>query len=65
MNEPVSTNGDGLLEPGFTPREKAVLRLLADGYTFWEIAQKLNIAFGTIQQHVANIRFKLGAREGQ
>lgn len=51
------------LEPRLTAGEKAVLRLLVDGYTPEELAQRLNIAIGTVQQHLANIRFNLGPRE--
>jgi DNA-binding NarL/FixJ family response regulator len=55
----MSTVEGNPLEPRFTSREKAVLRLLVDGYAVEEIAQTLDIAFGTVQQHLANMRSKL------
>ena len=51
-------------EPHFTSREKAVLRLLVDGYRIEEAALRLEMALATVEQHLANIRAKLGDREG-
>ena len=46
-------------EPGLTPRETEVLRLVAKGYTYREIADKLVISVKTVQNHVQNILTKL------
>jgi DNA-binding NarL/FixJ family response regulator len=43
-----------------TPRERAILRLAAQGLSNPEIAQSLNIADGTVRNHVSNIYAKLG-----
>jgi DNA-binding NarL/FixJ family response regulator len=40
-------------------RENAVLQLLADGLLYKEIAERLNIAHGTVRQHIHNIYEKL------
>lgn len=46
-------------EPGLTARENEVLKLVAKGYTYREIAQKLYISVKTVQNHVQNILAKL------
>jgi DNA-binding NarL/FixJ family response regulator len=46
-----------------TPREVEVLRLMADGLTNPEIAQRLGRAESTMKVHVANILLKLGAND--
>ena len=38
-----------------TPREKEVLRLLARGYTYREMAERLFISVKTVETHVSNI----------
>ena len=45
--------------PGLSPRENEVLRLVAKGYTYREIAEKLFISVKTVQNHVQNILTKL------
>ena len=40
-------------------RENTVLQLLADGLLYKEIADRLNIAHGTVRQHIHNIYEKL------
>lgn len=45
--------------PGLTPREHEVLRLLAKGFTFDEIAGLLEISPHTVQSHVRHIYRKL------
>ena len=46
-------------EPSLSPRENEVLRLVAKGYTYREIAEKLFISVKTVQNHVQNILSKL------
>lgn len=46
-------------EPGLTPRENDVLKLVAKGYTYREIGDKLFISSKTVQNHVQNILTKL------
>jgi DNA-binding NarL/FixJ family response regulator len=46
-------------EPGLSPRENEVLLLVAKGYTYREIAEKLYISPKTVQNHVQNILTKL------
>ena len=50
-------------EPGLSPRENEVLLLVAKGYTYREIAQKLFISQKTVQNHVQNILTKLHLRK--
>jgi DNA-binding NarL/FixJ family response regulator len=49
-------------EPGLTARETEVLKLVAKGYTYREIAEKLFISVKTVQNHVQNILTKLQLR---
>jgi len=46
-------------EPGLTARETEVLKLVAKGYAYREIADKLFISVKTVQNHVQNILTKL------
>ena len=46
--------------PGITTREHAVLELLARGLRNREIAACLNVAEGTVEQHLAHLYRKLG-----
>ena len=46
-------------EPGLSARENEILRLVAKGYTYREIADKLFISTKTVQNHVQNILTKL------
>src|SRR6266508_1233257 len=50
-------------EPGLTQRENEILRLVAKGYTYREIAEKLFISMKTVQNHVQNILTKLQLRK--
>ena len=52
-NEPVNE------EAQLSTREKEVLELLAKGYLYKEIGSKLNIATGTVRQHIHKIYEKL------
>lgn len=42
-----------------SPREKEVLELLSKGFLYKEISDRLNIAIGTVQQHIHKIYEKL------
>lgn len=46
-------------EPELTPRENEILKLVAKGYTYREIGEKLFISTKTVQNHVQNILTKL------
>jgi len=45
-----------------TERELAVLRLIAEGLSNREIADRLVIAVGTVKRHVNNLFGKLGVQ---
>ncbi len=53
---------DRLTELKITERERDIIRLLAQGLTYKEIGDKLCISFHTVNNHVANIYAKAGAR---
>ena len=59
----VSSDDHGGGEPGLTVRENEVLRLVAKGYTYREIAEQLFISHKTVQNHVQNILTKLQLRK--
>lgn len=46
-----------------TDRETEILRLMAGGYSNKEIANSLQVAEGTVKNHVSNILSKLGVRD--
>lgn len=46
--------------PALTPREREVLRWVAQGYDNREIAEELVISLRTVNRHLENIRTKLG-----
>ncbi|GAA1575426.1 response regulator [Leucobacter aridicollis] len=63
-----ATNADDALETamtdaGLTPRERAVLVLLAEGRTNAEIAGELFLGEATVKTHVSNVLQKLEVRD--
>jgi DNA-binding NarL/FixJ family response regulator len=42
-----------------TPREKEVLRLIARGYTYKEVAARLHVSVKTVETHVSAVLRKL------
>jgi DNA-binding NarL/FixJ family response regulator len=56
--EPPGTSLDPELDQ-ITPREREVLRLLARGYTYKEIARRLQVSIKTIETHVSSVLRKL------
>ena len=59
---PRNTMPPGLLREPLTAREVEILKLLADGLSNEEIAQKLILSVGTIKTHAHHIYAKLGVR---
>ena len=51
--------------PNLTPKELEVLKWIAMGYTYDQVATKLSIGTSTIRKHFANVLKKLQARNGQ
>jgi DNA-binding NarL/FixJ family response regulator len=54
---------DDARAPRLTPREIAVLRLVAGGYSNKEIGRALNISDGTVKNHLTDILARLEARD--
>ena len=52
------TSGDPDLDR-LSPREREVLRLIARGYTYREVARELVLSVKTIETHVSNVLHKL------
>jgi DNA-binding NarL/FixJ family response regulator len=51
------------LPDGLTPREVEVLRLIAEGLTNTEIAERLVVSAATVKSHVNHIFAKAGVRD--
>jgi DNA-binding NarL/FixJ family response regulator len=62
MAPPARQPDDGLAEP-LSEREREILRLMAQGLTNREIADRLSLAQGTVKNYVTTILQKLGARD--
>jgi len=56
---PALTSDQAPTEP-LTPREIDVLRLIAQGYTNRQVAEKLHVSVRTVESHRANLTSKLG-----
>lgn len=56
----------GILESAtrLTPRESDVLRLIASGCTYAQVADRLGVSLHTVCSHVKNAYRKLGVRSG-
>ncbi len=57
-----SAAADGAENGELAPREKEVLDLLAQGFSYKEIADRLNVAFATVHTYVLRIYKKLHVR---
>jgi DNA-binding NarL/FixJ family response regulator len=57
-----AASGEDVPEDPLTPRELAVIKLIAEGLTSEEIAEALIISHKTVDRHRANILEKLGMR---
>jgi DNA-binding NarL/FixJ family response regulator len=62
MAPPARASDAGLPEP-LSDREREILRLLAQGLSNREIADRLSLAQGTVKNYVTTILQKLGARD--
>jgi len=60
----MQTEFDSLAQPDpLTDRETEILRLMAGGYSNKEIAAALNVAEGTVKNHVSSVLSKMGVRD--
>ena len=62
LNEPQEKPDTRGNIPRLSRRELQILQLVADEFTTQEIAEKLDIAFGTVETHRRNIMQKLGSK---
>ncbi|MDC8005525.1 response regulator transcription factor [Aureisphaera galaxeae] len=60
LQQPSKQNSNNF--PTLSRREKEVLICILDEFTTQEIADKLNISFGTVETHRRNMLIKTGAR---
>lgn len=51
-------------EVRLTPRESDVLRHIAGGCTYKQVARELDVSLNTVASHVRNAYRKLGVRSG-
>ena len=45
-----------------TPRERAILQMVSEGYSDQETAERLGLSYETVRTHIRNSRNKLQAR---
>ena len=57
-----SRRGDALPEDPLTPRERGIVKLIAEGHSTREIAEILTISEHTVERHRSNVFSKLGFR---
>jgi DNA-binding CsgD family transcriptional regulator len=43
-----------------TPRQREIVRLLGEGRSYKEIADRLRVSFSTVNNHLANLRRRFG-----
>jgi DNA-binding NarL/FixJ family response regulator len=53
---------EGVADP-LTPREREVVKLIAEAYTNRQIAETLKVSEKTVESHRANVLAKLGMRD--
>ena len=58
-----SASSDSYVAGALTAREREVLHLICAGYSNKEIADLLELAEGTVKNHVSNLLLKLDARD--
>jgi two-component system NarL family response regulator len=58
-NAMVDSSAASSVIPRLGPRERQVLQLVAEGYTSTKIAERLHVAFSTVEVHRRNIMRKL------
>jgi|DewCreStandDraft_1066081.scaffolds.fasta_scaffold00790_5 DNA-binding NarL/FixJ family response regulator len=63
LERPARPDLPAVLPEELSEREREVLRLLAEGYTNKEIAERLSVAEVTVKKHVQSIMAKLGATD--
>lgn len=51
------------IDPGLTTREVEVLRLIAQGWSNAELAERLHVSPATVKTHINNLFAKLGVRD--
>lgn len=58
-NSPVVEDNEKQPADGLTPRELEIMQMTSDGFSYNEIAEKLNIATSTVKKHMTNVFQKL------
>lgn len=62
VDAPFAINSASVERLGVTPRELEILRLIAEGLSNREIAERLYVSENTVKTHSANLFTKLSAR---
>ncbi len=58
-NSPMVEDDEKQPADGLTPRELEIMQMTSDGFSYNEIAEKLNIATSTVKKHMTNVFQKL------